>query len=305
MRKSFWASPDAERFPNRVYARVFYGNSTNLVNSAVGFVRALAAIIKRRPRVLVLGSVERATPWFIRARRLGLLGRARLVVTNQLHLDDEQLELVDRNIVYSQAWIDAQRPAVRSRAEFVPLPADGDFTTVSPRDGDYVFAGGGAGRDFATLIEALRGTGIPLRIVTFSPSTLGWTGTLPDDVQVEWRMPSAAFLERVAGARLVVVPLQDPQSDFGQTTVVQALSLGKPLVATRAPGIVDYVRDGGEGLLVEAGEVRGYRDAVLRLWGDVELRRRCGERALERAQLCSYAAFADRLADLVLSLADG
>src|SRR5438477_4212649 len=158
VRKSFWASPEAERVPHRVYARVFFGHSTNLFNSAIVFVRALIAILWRRPRVILLGSVERAVPWFIRARALGILGPARVVVTNQLHLSVKQLRFVDRNVVYSQAWIDRQPQAVRERAVFVPLPADGDFDSArtSTRDDGFVFAGGGAGRDFATLIEALR-----------------------------------------------------------------------------------------------------------------------------------------------------
>ena len=300
VRKSFWASQEAERFPHRVYARVFYGHSTALLNSAFVFARALVSILLRRPRVVVLGSVERTVPWFIWARRLGLLGRARLVVTNQLHLSDEQLRFVDRNIVYSQAWIDRQPESVRKRAVFVPLPADGDFPAArdAVRDEGYVFAGGGAGRDFATLIEALHDSGLALRIVTFGPETLGWTGTLPPNVQVEWTLPLAGFLERMAGARCVVVPLRDASSDFGQTTAVQALSLGKPVVATKSPGIVDYVRDGSEGLLVDAGDVAGCRAAVLRLDADEELREACGRHARERAHQFSYAAFADRLAEM-------
>jgi glycosyltransferase involved in cell wall biosynthesis len=298
VRKSFWASPEAEVFPHRAYARVLYGHSTNLVNSVLVFVRALAAIAVRRPRVVFLGSVERTVPWFIRARRMGLLGRARLVVTNQLHLSEAQLRLVDRNVVYSQAWIDAQSKPARERAVFAPLPADGDFDALEPRDDGYVFAGGGAGRDFATLIESLRDTGLSLRIVTFSPATLGWSGELPSNVEVEWTMPLPQFLDRVAGARIVVVPLRDGSSDFGQTTVVQALSLGKPVVATRSPGVVDYVHDEREGLLVEPGDVAGLRAAVLRLEGDRELREACSRHAFERSRLSTYGAFANFVADV-------
>ena len=259
MRKSFWASPEGDRFRTRVHVPVLFGHSTNLANTVVGFARALLVVLRRRPRVLFLGSIERMVPWFVRARRWGLLGRSRVIVTNQLHLDDAQLREVDRNVVYSQAWIETQSQQVRARAVFVPLPADGDFAAAAAgaHDGDYVFAGGGTGRDFQTLIEALRGTDVPLR---------------------------------------------DPRSDFGQTTVVQALSLGKPVVTTRSPGVVDYVRDGSEGFLVDAGDAAGYRAAVLRLCEDDELRRACGVRALKRARGSSYASFADRMEKLCREL---
>ncbi len=300
VRKSFWASPEAEAFPRRIYARVFYGHSTNLLNSLVVSLRALLAILVTRPRIVLLGSVERAVPWFIRARRLGLLRRAKLVVTNQLHLDDEQLLQVDRNIVYSRAWIERQRPMVRRRAVFAPLPADGDFEAArgAAGDGSYVFAGGGAGRDFGSVIQALGGTEVPLEIVTFSPATLGWEGELPSNCRVHWRMPVQAFLDRIAASLLVVVPLLDSSSDFGQTTVVQALSLGKAVVATRSPGVVDYIEDGKEGFLVEAGDVGAYRTALLQLAQDPVLRRSFERNALERAKLLTYDEFRARLCTL-------
>jgi glycosyltransferase involved in cell wall biosynthesis len=300
VRKSFWASREAEVFPHRVYARVLYGHSTHLLNSLLVAVRALAAILVLRPRVVVLGSVERTVPWFIRARRLGLLGRARLVVTNQLHLDDAQLAQVDRNVVYSSAWIDRQPPKVRRAAVFAPLPADGDLDAArrAAEPGDHVFSGGGAGRDFRSLIEAVRGTDVELEVVTFSRATLGWDGELPPNCGVHWRMPVQAFLERMAAAAFVVVPLVDPDSDFGQTTVVQALALGKAVVATRSPGVVDYVVDGQEGFLVEAGDVAGYREAVLRLAREPELRAACEDHARKRAESLTYARFAARLAAL-------
>jgi glycosyltransferase involved in cell wall biosynthesis len=304
VRKSFWASPEAEVFPRRIYARVFYGHSTKLLNSLVVFARALAAIVRHRPRVVVLGSVERTVPWFARARRAGLLGRARLVVTNQLHLTDAQLRAVDRIVVYSRAWIESQRPLARERAVFAYLPADGDLrqARADAEPEGYVFAGGGTGRDYPSLIEAVRGTGVDLQIVTFSPETLGYTGELPQNCTVYWRMAVPDFLARAAGAKLVVVPLRDPGSDFGQTTLVQALALGKAVVATRSTGVVDYVRDGREGLLVEAGDVAGYRDAILRLAADDELRRSCERYTLERAEKLTYGVFAERLAAVCAEL---
>lgn len=310
VRKSFWASPEAEAFPRRIHARLFYGHSTNLVNSLVVALRALLAIVVRPPRVVVLGSVERVVPWFIRARRAGLLRGAKLVVTNQLHLDDEQLAQVDRNIVYSRAWLEGQRPAVRRGAIFTPLPADGDFEGAlraaergngsEPR---YVVAGGGAGRDFGSLIDALRGTEVLLEILTFSPETLGWEGELPPNCRVLWRMPPARFLERLAGAAFVVVPLREPDSDFGQTTVVQALSLGKAVIATRCPGVIDYIEHGTEGLLVEAGDSAAYREAVLQLATAPDLLAACEEHARARAKTLTYAQFGTALAGICSELA--
>jgi len=291
VRKSFWASPEAERWPRRVYAHVLYGHSTNLVNSGLVFARALVAVWLLRPRVVLLGSVERTVPWFIRARRAGLLRGARLVVTNQLHLSPQQLEQVDRDVVYARS----QAEALGSTGVFAPLPADGDFAAArrAASDGDYVFAGGSAGRDYATLVEAVRGADFRVELVTFDPSGIR---DAPDNLVVFGPMPVPAFLARLAGAVAVVVPLSSAGSPHGQTTLVQALALGKPVVATRAVGIVDYVDDEREGLLVDAGDVDDLREALGRVVGDAELRERLAARARERAAALTYAKHADLLA---------
>ena len=305
VRKSFWASPEAERFPRRVHARVLYGHSTALGNSLLVFLRGLLAVWRRRPRVLVLGSVERTVPWFLRVKRLGLLGRTKVVVTNQLHLDGAQLEALERDVVYSQAWIERQPSGLRRKAVFVPLPADGDFAAARRAVGaasGRVLTGGGAGRDFASVIRAVEGTGVELEVITFSPATLGWDGEVPANVHVEWTLPLPEFLARLAASLFVVVPLRDPDSDHGQTTVVQALSLGKAVVATRSPGIVDYVEDGREGLLVEAGDVEGYRRAIERLAADAAFRSSCEQHAAARAPELTYERFAERLAGICTQL---
>lgn len=303
VRKSFWASPEAEVFPRRLYARVFYGHSTNLLNSALVFLGGVLAVWRRRPRVVLLGSVERAVPWFIRARRYRLLRGARLVVTNQLHLSEEQLAHVDRVIVHATAFTQGNG-LLRKRAVFVPIPADGDFERARaeavPRP--VVFTGGGEGRDFGSVIEAVRGEDFRLELITFSPTTLGYDRELPPNVEVRWRMTVAEFLARMAGALLVVVPLRSPDSPHGQMLAVQALALGKPVIATRSPGIVDYVGDGREGVLVEQGDVEGYRRAIQTLFADERLRAEYGRNALARASERSYSACAEHLRKLCLDL---
>jgi Glycosyl transferases group 1 len=297
VRKSFWSSTEAQRWPRRVYARVIYGHSANLFNSLLVFVHALASAWRRPPELVLLGSVERTVPWFIRARRLGLLRGAKLVVTNQLHLSAGQLEAVDRVIVYSSA----QAAALGEKGVYLPLPADGDFDAAqrSAERGDYVFSGGGAGRDFATLVEAVRGTAISTEMLTFRPE--GIVGA-PSNVRVSGPVPMSVFLERMAGAVAVAVPLDSSESPHGQTTVAQALALGKPVVATRSVGVVDYVADGDEGYLVEAGDVAGLRAALLRLAGDEELRRRIADRARARGATLSYEKHAERLAAVCVAL---
>jgi len=65
-----------------------------------------------------------------------------------------------------------------------------------------------------------------------------------------------------------------------------------------APGVVDYVKDGKEGFLVDAGDVAAHREAVLRLAVSPELRAGCEQHAHAKAATLIYAGFAARLAAL-------
>jgi glycosyltransferase involved in cell wall biosynthesis len=115
-------------------------------------------------------------------------------------------------------------------------------------------------------------------------------------------MPVWDFLARMASSLFVVVPLRSADSPHGQMFTVQALALGKPVIATRSPGVDDYLTDGREGFLVDVGDVAGYRKAILTLLRDVELRERFAREALARTEERSYPSYAQHLRALCLEL---
>ena len=68
------------------------------------------------------------------------------------------------------------------------------------------------------------------------------------------------------------------------TVLLEAASMGLPVVATRVTGCVDAVVDGGTGVLVEAGDVRALAGALTRYLEDTELRCLHGHQARARVQ---------------------
>jgi glycosyltransferase involved in cell wall biosynthesis len=57
-------------------------------------------------------------------------------------------------------------------------------------------------------------------------------------------------------------------------SLVEALAVGTPVIATRVGGVPEVVDDGVNGLLVEPGDVEGLTAAIRRFFADAELRER-------------------------------
>ena len=79
-----------------------------------------------------------------------------------------------------------------------------------------------------------------------------------------------------------VVPLQPITHAGGDSSLLQAMSFGKALVATRAPSTEAYIQHGETGLLVEPHDVDGMRQAILRLWNNPDEAKRMGKEARRR-----------------------
>jgi glycosyltransferase involved in cell wall biosynthesis len=62
-------------------------------------------------------------------------------------------------------------------------------------------------------------------------------------------------------------------------TVVEALAVGTPVVATAVGGVPELVRDGENGLLVPAGDAEALADAIRRLVDEPGLRERIAANA--------------------------
>ena len=62
-------------------------------------------------------------------------------------------------------------------------------------------------------------------------------------------------------------------------TVVEALAVGTPVVATEVGGVPELVRNGANGLLVPAGDADALADAIRRLVAEPGLRERLAEAA--------------------------
>ncbi|MBV9750566.1 MAG: glycosyltransferase family 4 protein, partial [Acetobacteraceae bacterium] len=144
-----------------------------------------------------------------------------------------------------------------------------------------VISAGRSGRDYATLIEAIRGLPCRLQIICDSEAPLAGI-RLPDQVEVIRDCFEEAYIEALLRARLVVVPLAANDISAGQMVLLQAGALGKAAVITRTATTPEYATDGENALLVDLGNVEQMRGAIRRLLENDALRARLGANAALR-----------------------
>jgi glycosyltransferase involved in cell wall biosynthesis len=85
-----------------------------------------------------------------------------------------------------------------------------------------------------------------------------------------------------AAADVLVLPSAQPEPFAG--VVLEAMAMGKPVIATALGGSLDQVVDGETGYLVPPGDVGAMADKIRALCEDAGLRRRMGEAGRERVR---------------------
>ena len=182
----------------------------------------------------------------------------------------------------AQRWgLDAERVSVlpNPAPELPPLPAREELRAeLGLAERSLVFAGRlGPQKALRTLLEAL--VEVPeVQVVV--------AGDGPERARLEASVrelglePRVAFLGTVPRERVLRLfraadasVLPSAWENFPHT-VVEALAVGCPVVATAVGGVPEVVRDGENGLLVPPGDPHALAGAIRRFFADAELRER-------------------------------
>ena len=154
---------------------------------------------------------------------------------------------IDTAIVYSsqqQRFLSDELGFPADRIVLTPFTVDTEFFAaerVEAARGDFptVCTAGLEFRDYPTLIEAARG--LPARVVIAAASP--WSkrpdptaATAPPPNVELCRLDFVDLRQLYADSDLVVMPLHDVPFQAGVTTILEAMSMGKPVVCSRSRG---------------------------------------------------------------------
>lgn len=163
------------------------------------------------------------------------------------------------------------------QVHFVPwCVGDTSVFDEPTRDGDYLYAAGWAHRDWATLLEALRMA--PVRAI-LAPGGAVPSADLPAEVTIIDMPAPERGRALAAAARTVVVPLKDCDYAAGPLVLLDALAMGKPVIASEANGNRDYVEPEMTALTVPPHDAAALSAAIKRIWNNSGLRGELGRSA--------------------------
>lgn len=156
-------------------------------------------------------------------------------------------------------------------AEGSPIP---DFRPKEP----YILSAGLEMRDYATLIESVRGLPLSLVIGASSPWShfrFDYDRPLPPNVHVSSFTP-VQMRDLYRSARFVVVPVKPTLRICGITVVLEGWAMEKGVIVTRTVGQLDYARDNETVLFVKPGDVQDMRTKIVHLLEHPEEAERLG-----------------------------
>ncbi len=151
---------------------------------------------------------------------------------------------------------------------------------------DFILTVGMEQRDYQTLIQATQDTRIRLVILANSrwSSNKNRLPRAENAYYLTTHLPYHQLRDLYAKAKLVVLPLENVDYAAGVNTALEAMAMGKPLIASQTKGITEYLRHDETAWSVEPGNVRAMRDGILHLWHNAKDQIRLGDNARQAVE---------------------
>jgi hypothetical protein len=245
---------------------------------------------------LLLNQVDRAPQFAAIINRL-LMMRKRKVVLYDVFIDTPsrmrslavkwQVEGAACNVLFSRYQVGAYMKRFNlpyPRFAYVPYQASHSKRPFLDEPyGDYIFAGGNSARDYRTLCEAVRGTGVRVKVTTTNMDLFAGV-ELPDEIDIT-PVVEPAFTQLMAGSRFVVMTLTAGRDrGYGEQTILNSWWHGRAVVVADDVSASDYVTEGKDGYVTRPGDAAALRAHIVDLWNHPEKAEAMGRQGRDRTR---------------------
>jgi len=149
------------------------------------------------------------------------------------------------------------------------------FAPVGVEDQGYVLVvGRDAARDWKTLFAALTGSRLRVKVCCRPRDLVGLR--VPDGVEILGYVDRYTYRDLLARARVVVVATRPVAYPSGQSVLLEAMAMARPVVVTATPALASYVVDGVNALGVCPADPVALRAGIVQVHEDRELGVRLG-----------------------------
>ena len=178
---------------------------------------------------------------------------------------------LDHMIFFSEKLVQdslLSRKADPRRMSMVCWGADLDYyDSLKPdeRHPSFFISTGKELRDYETLLDAFRETGLPLTLYVQKRQQAYFEELHPtENVEMHYgdRLIPHEIAQLVAQSRCVCICCQESNYTVGLTTVVEALALGLPILCTRNPQMPMDIEAEGCGFWLELQDVEGWTEKL-------------------------------------------
>lgn len=157
------------------------------------------------------------------------------------------------------------------------------YVSQLPKDGYLLFVGDlSKDKGVDVLVRAYAQLNDAPPLVLIGRQRPDTPSDLPRNVMLMGSWPHAAVMAAYRHSKFSMLPSVCPET-FG-IVVIEAMSMGKPVIASRIAGLADVIIEGDNGFLVSPGDAQALKESMQQLIVDPQLRERLGQGALRRAQ---------------------
>ncbi len=220
------------------------------------------------------------------------------------------IRLASKTIAFSQSQIDLWVKSfkiTKTRLALAHYGIDTNFYApsqqINPAKPYVISTGRDLGRDFKTLIEAMDGTGLELKLVTL-PYLLPEKARTYPWIEILEYIPYETLFQLYAGAEIAVVPLKSGLTyPSGIRAVLEAIALGRATIVTRTQVLEEYVQDREHVIYYEAENPSSLCKALELLQKDDQLKEQLEQRAKSWVrEKYGMDTFVDRLEAILKNL---